>query len=43
MIGYACLLYIGIKMGAAWWFYLLLGLGVLIKTGAAILRAAAKD
>ncbi len=42
MIGYFCLIYIGVQIGAAWWYYLLIGLGMMIKTGAAILNAAAK-
>ena len=40
MIGYICLLYIGVQIGAPWWFYLLLGLGVCIKTVAAIVNVA---
>jgi hypothetical protein len=31
MIGYICLIYVGIKIGAAWWFYFLLALGLTCK------------
>lgn len=41
MIGYICLIYIGVKISAGWWYYLLIALGVMIKTGAAVLNAAA--
>ena len=31
MIGYICLLYIGLQINAAWWYYVLLALGLIIK------------
>lgn len=31
MIGYICLLYIGLQINAAWWYYVLLALGTIIK------------
>ena len=40
MIGYICLLYLGVKVCAPWWYYLLIGLGVCIRTVAAIVEAA---
>lgn len=40
MIGYACLVYLGVKMGAAAWYYILICLGVMIKSGAAVIKAA---
>lgn len=40
MIGYICLLYIGIQIGAAWWYYVLLGLEVCMKMVSAVIEAA---
>ena len=38
MIGYALLIYIGVRIGAAWWYYLLIALGVLIKIVEALIN-----
>lgn len=40
MIGYICLLYIGIQIGASWWYYLLLAIEMLFKFAVAIIEAA---
>lgn len=40
MIGYICLLYIGVQIGAAWWYYVLLALGVCMKMVSAVIEAA---
>lgn len=42
MIGYACLIYIGVKIGAAWWYYLLCWFGVTCKFFGAVLKTAAE-
>lgn len=38
MIGYICLLYIGVQIGAAWWYYVLLCLGVCMKMISAVIN-----
>ena len=39
MIGYICLLYIGLQINAAWWYYVLLALGVIVKMVASVINA----
>ena len=39
MIGYICLLYIGLKINAAWWYYVLLALGAIVKMVASVIKA----
>lgn len=39
MIGYICLLYIGLQINAAWWYYVLLVLGVIVKMVASVIEA----
>jgi len=36
MIGYICLLYVGTRIGAPWWYYCLIGLAVCVKVFAAL-------
>ena len=39
MIGYICLLYIGLKIHAAWWYYVLLALGTIVKMVTSVIKA----
>ena len=39
MIGYICLLYIGLQINAAWWYYLLLALGAIVKMVTSVIKA----
>lgn len=39
MIGYICLLYIGLQINAAWWYYVLLALGTIVKMVASVIKA----
>ena len=39
MIGYICLLYIGLQINAAWWYYVLLALGVIVKMVTSVIKA----
>ena len=39
MIGYICLLYVGLQINAAWWYYVLLALGVIVKMVTSVIKA----
>ena len=39
MIGYICLLYIGLQINVAWWYYLLLALGAIVKMVTSVIKA----
>ena len=39
MIGYICLLYIGLQINAAWWYYVLLALGTIVKMVTSVIKA----
>lgn len=39
MIGYICLLYIGLQINAAWWYYVLLTLGASVKMITSFIKA----
>ena len=39
MIGYICLLYIGLQINAAWWYYVLLVLSASVKMVTAFIKA----
>lgn len=39
MIGYICLLYVGLQINAAWWYYVLLALGAIVKMVTAVIKA----
>ena len=39
MIGYICLLYVGLKINAAWWYYVLLALGAIVKMVTSVIKA----
>ena len=43
MIAYALLLYIGVKIAAPFWYFVMIGLGVIIKMCAACINVAAKS
>ena len=39
MIGYICLLYIGLQINATWWYYVLLALGAIVKMVTSVIKA----
>lgn len=39
MIGYICLLYIGLQIDASWWYYVLLALGTIVKMVTSVINA----
>ena len=39
MIGYIYLLYVSLQINAAWWYYVLLALGVIVKMVTSVIKA----
>ena len=39
MIGYICLLYIGLQINVAWWYYVLLAIGAIVNMVKSVIKA----